>query len=74
LAPDERRGHPGSAGSLAAGTYYYRVCAVYGTATLGYPSEPLAATVGASGSVALSWDAMDDATATGSSATRTRRA
>jgi hypothetical protein len=57
-APASVRASAGGGGRLAAGTHYFRVVAVMATGStsaVSLPSAQVSATVGSSGSVALSW-------------------
>src|SRR3954469_9803391 len=62
--PSRLAGSSGGSGSLAAGTYYFKVVAEMatgGASVLSAPSAEVAVTTGASGSVTLSWGAVTGA-------------
>ena len=63
-APSRVTTSAGSAGSLPADTYYFKVVAVMstgGASALSAPSTEVAVTTGSSGSVAMSWPAVSGA-------------
>jgi hypothetical protein len=63
-APSPLTASAGSAGSLAAGTHYFKVAAVMatgGATVYSGPSTEVAVTTGSGGSVAISWSAVSGA-------------
>jgi len=60
-APQNLTAAAGSGGSLAAGTYFYRVTALDGAGGETLTSNEVSATVGASGKVTLTWNFVPNA-------------